>query len=252
MKAGLAVFLCCIQLMIPLIYGWGNSGNKDRVLLEKISAITLEQGKMTNARRVSPIPQMRCVGGTAGCKAFQPKVVQCINRGSDGYDVQWECKTDMDSAYRFGRIQVSCEGYDYPDDPYILRGSCGLEYELDLTTEGYQQRHGGGGGYDQYYHDRPPPYYERQSGGWGIGKLITLVVLGTCIYWIVKCCFFGVGSGRRTHTAPPQSSSSAYPSGTGVPPSSTGGAGGGGFWTGAATGGLLGYLFGQGNTGYGG
>jgi len=94
-----------------------------------------------------------------------------------------------------------------------------LEYELDLTTEGYQQRHGGGGGHDQYYHDqyyhdRPPPYYERQSGGWGIGKLITLVVLGTCIYWIVKCCCFGVGSGRRTqhYTAPPQSSSSAYPS----------------------------------------
>ena len=32
--------------------------------------------------------QMRCVGGTAGCHAFQPRVVQCINRGSDGYDVQ--------------------------------------------------------------------------------------------------------------------------------------------------------------------
>ena len=32
--------------------------------------------------------QMKCVGGTAGCHAFQPKVVQCINRGSDGYDVQ--------------------------------------------------------------------------------------------------------------------------------------------------------------------
>ena len=84
------------------------------------------QGKMTTGRRSSPVPQIRCVGGSAGCLAFQPRVVQCINRGSDGYDVQWECKTDMDSAYRFGKIQVSCEGYDYPDDPYILRGSCGV------------------------------------------------------------------------------------------------------------------------------
>ena len=25
---------------------------------------------------------------------------------------------------------VSCEGYDYPEDPFILRGSCGLEYEI--------------------------------------------------------------------------------------------------------------------------
>ncbi len=39
---------------------------------------------------------------------------------------QWECKAEMDSAYKFGRLQVSCEGYDYPEDPYILRGSCGV------------------------------------------------------------------------------------------------------------------------------
>lgn len=32
----------------------------------------------------------------------------------------------MDSAYTFGEIEVVCEGYDYPDDPYILAGSCGV------------------------------------------------------------------------------------------------------------------------------
>ena len=85
---------------------------------------------MTNGRRSSPVPQLKCVGGTAGCHGFQPKVVQCVNTGFDGYDVQWECKTDMDSAYRFGKIQVSCEGYDYPDDPYVLRGSCGVGEKL--------------------------------------------------------------------------------------------------------------------------
>lgn len=40
--------------------------------------------------------------------------------------LQWECKTDMDSQYRFGEIAVNCEGYDYPDDPYVLKGSCGV------------------------------------------------------------------------------------------------------------------------------
>ena len=30
------------------------------------------------------------------------------------------------NTYQFGRIQVTCEGYDYPDDPYILKGSCGV------------------------------------------------------------------------------------------------------------------------------
>lgn len=35
----------------------------------------------------------------------------------------------MDSKYRFGKIDVSCEGYDHPDDPYVLRGSCGVRRE---------------------------------------------------------------------------------------------------------------------------
>lgn len=39
---------------------------------------------------------------------------------------QWECKADLDNAVRFGKINVYCEGYDYPDDPYILKGSCGV------------------------------------------------------------------------------------------------------------------------------
>lgn len=46
----------------------------------------------------------------------------------------------MDNWYRFGKVEVSCEGYNSPDDPYILRGSCGLEYTLELTAEGRQNR----------------------------------------------------------------------------------------------------------------
>ena len=75
--------------------------NKDRVLLTDVSSITLEAGKMTNGRRTSPILQLECVGGTAGCYVPQPKVVQCINHGFDGYDVQWECKANMDYSYDF-------------------------------------------------------------------------------------------------------------------------------------------------------
>jgi len=32
--------------------------------------------------------QLKCTGGTAGCSAFVPQVVQCYNRGSDGTEVQ--------------------------------------------------------------------------------------------------------------------------------------------------------------------
>ena len=59
-----------------------------------------------------------------------------VPENQSGLVFQWECKSDMDNAFRFGSVEVICEGYDYPDDPYILKGSCGLEYTIDYTMEG--------------------------------------------------------------------------------------------------------------------
>ncbi|KAM7418315.1 hypothetical protein PAMA_015773 [Pampus argenteus] len=115
------------------------------VLLRDVQVLTLYKDRYTTARRSSPVPQLQCVGGSAGCQAFVPEVVQCQNKGWDGVDVQWECKTDMDNVYRFGRIEVSCEGYNHPADAYILKGSCGLEYTLELTEEGRRRMHGSSG-----------------------------------------------------------------------------------------------------------
>ena len=55
----------------------------------------------------------KCVGGSAQGE-FNPGVVQCYNRGWDGIDVQWECRADMDNLYRFGEIEVVCEGENWP------------------------------------------------------------------------------------------------------------------------------------------
>ncbi|KAJ8382350.1 hypothetical protein SKAU_G00031280 [Synaphobranchus kaupii] len=135
------VFLCLFVLQTE---SWNDGGS---VLLREVQVLTLYQGRNTNSRRTSPIPQLQCVGGSAGCSSFVPDVVQCQNKGWDGIDVQWECKTDMDDAYRFGRIEVSCEGFNHPDDPYILKGSCGMEYTLELTEQGQQRGRGGGWGW---------------------------------------------------------------------------------------------------------
>ena len=40
--------------------------------------------------------------------------------------MQWKCESDMDSKLLFGQLAVACEGYDFPDDEYILKGSCGV------------------------------------------------------------------------------------------------------------------------------
>ncbi|XP_056890689.1 store-operated calcium entry-associated regulatory factor [Takifugu flavidus] len=127
-----------------------SSLNGDAVLLRDVQVLTLYRGLYTTARRSSPVPQLQCVGGSAGCHAFVPEVVQCQNKGWDGMDVQWECRTDMDNAYRFGRIEVSCEGYNHPADAYILKGSCGLEYTLELTREGRGKHTGSHSGFSAF------------------------------------------------------------------------------------------------------
>ena len=65
----------------------------------------------------------------------------------------------MPVEFKFGKVQVSCEGYDYPDDPYILAGSCGLEYTIDRT--GVNQK----SGYSQNTHSQ-----SYSSNGWNDGK----------------------------------------------------------------------------------
>ncbi|CAF1203150.1 unnamed protein product [Rotaria sp. Silwood1] len=127
----LSAIICYLSLYVV------QAGNQQRsVLLEDVKTLTLYKGQRTEARRVSSIPQLKCVGGSAKC-AYQPDVVQCYNRGSNGIDIQWECTSEMPQKYKFGKISVSCEGYSYPDDPYILAGSCGLEYNLELTDKNF-------------------------------------------------------------------------------------------------------------------
>ncbi len=69
-------------------------GNHRSVLLEDVKTLTLQKGQRTEARRVSSIPQLKCVGGSAK-GAYEPDVVQCYNRGSNGVDIQvrlFECE----------------------------------------------------------------------------------------------------------------------------------------------------------------
>ena len=111
----------------------------EKTLLKEIKAITLHRGQLTSGRRTSPVSQMKCDGGGAGCRVRQPATTQCYNRGTYGNDIQWECLAELDYKYKFGKIEVVCEGYEYPDDPYILSGSCGLEYTIDYTGKAHKK-----------------------------------------------------------------------------------------------------------------
>ena len=95
------VFLILMSTIISQASAAWGFGSKDpgKVLLKDVQVLTLKAGQMTTGRRSSPVQQLNCVGGSARGR-FNPQVVQCYNRGWDGQDVQWECKSDMDNLYR--------------------------------------------------------------------------------------------------------------------------------------------------------
>ncbi|XP_008830818.1 store-operated calcium entry-associated regulatory factor [Nannospalax galili] len=244
----------------------------DRMLLRDVKALTLHYDRYTTSRRLDPIPQLKCVGGTAGCDSYTPKVIQCQNKGWDGYDVQWECKTDLDVAYKFGKTVVSCEGYESSEDQYVLRGSCGLEYNLDYTELGLKKLKEAGKHQGSSFSDYYSKLYSADSCG--IGGLITIGVLLTVAYVVYKlflsddqCSpppyseyppysqryqrFTNAAGppppGFKSEFAGPQSTGHGTASGFGSAFAGQQGcdSSGPGFWTGLGAGGLLGYLFGS-------
>lgn len=166
-----------------------NKDHKDfRVKLKNVKTLTFENGCLTTARRLPPRPQVKCVGGSAACSSFTviPKVVICHNRGSDGRGIIWDCESECvdTKRYRLETSRVICEGYDYPGDPYVLRGSCGLEYTIDHvgpTTRVIDETECYDGGLDTL-----------TCCLIGLG----LIVICGVVAGIIRCCCCGQGQPR--------------------------------------------------------
>lgn len=62
-------------------------------------------------------------------------MVECENTGynQEKSKYNWRCHADISNKVVFNHVEVICEGYDYPEDDYILVGSCGLEFTLDYA-----------------------------------------------------------------------------------------------------------------------
>ena len=186
----------------------------DKVRLTDIKTLSFHQGSYTAGRRSSPVPHLTCTSGSAcGQDHLQPTSAQCYNQGSDGFDVQWKCNADLDNSVRFGQTIVSCEGYDYPDDPYVLKGSCGLEYTLEFvnagSNKGYQSSHS----YNNY----------NKNGNQVPTTLSSLGSLALCVVGILFLLWICSPSNGSNSNTPSGTSGSGYPGGGG------GGGGGSGF-----------------------
>lgn len=116
-----------------------NPPGKDAILLSNVQALTLRGNRLTTSRRVSPIPQLTCVGPSKTiCEMFEIDTMRCTNEGYDydAEDVQWTCAASLPPEFKLGATDVVCEGYRSSDDKWVLKGSCGVEYRLLLTEQG--------------------------------------------------------------------------------------------------------------------
>ncbi|KAK2749453.1 hypothetical protein FQN57_006387 [Myotisia sp. PD_48] len=123
-------------------YNAKKSPSKNAVLLSDVHALTVYANRKTTHRRVSAIPQLKCVGPSKEvCSLYQPDVMRCTNQGYeyDEKDVQWTCTAELPPEFKFGSTDVICEGYRDADDPWVFKGSCGVEYRLFLTDIGEQK-----------------------------------------------------------------------------------------------------------------
>ncbi|GJC95041.1 transmembrane protein 66 [Colletotrichum higginsianum] len=171
---------------------------KNAILLSEVQSLTLRGGgAKTTHRRVSAVPQLKCVSSKAICDLYEIDVMRCTNQGA-GYsseDIQWSCVASLPEELKLGSTDVICEGYANSDDPYVLRGSCGVEYRLALTDKGERRYPNLGKGRG------------RGSGGDGEsdwGAYLFGVLFFAVLAWIVySACVAGAqnrrpgGNGRR-------------------------------------------------------
>lgn len=241
---------------------------KNAILLSTVQSLTLHSNRLTTSRRISPIPQLKCVGPPRICKLYQVDSLRCKNEGFDydEEDIQWTCTTPLPAEFKLGSTDVLCEGYRDSDDKWILKGSCGVEYRLLLTDAG-EERFGKSYSYgDSWSGGEKKNDIGSKLGAW-IGELIfwgffIAVALIIFVPLLARC--FGIRTGDIPR-APRRrwgwggggggGDDGFYP---GPPPPYTSFSSGDcsqnqgwrpGFWTGAAGGAAAGYQMGRNSRG---
>lgn len=110
--------------------------------------------------------------------------MRCRNQGADYDDdnVQWTCTAALPSEFKLGSTDVICEGYDSANDPYVLKGSCGVEYRLILTDQG-EEKYGKrrGGRYNDYNND--------DSNGSNLPATLFWILFAVVVLWMLYSAF---------------------------------------------------------------
>ncbi|MCJ1337478.1 hypothetical protein MMC09_002760 [Bachmanniomyces sp. S44760] len=159
------------------------------ILLSTVNALTLRANLKTTHRRVAPVPQLKCLG--PACKHHTIDVLRCRNAGADysDEDIQWTCTANLPEEFKLGSTDVICEGYDNSDDPYVLKGSCGVEYRLVLTDLG-EEKFGRGGGWSP---GKGGDWDDGETGGTSLGGILFVMIFVGVLGWIIYSACLAAG-----------------------------------------------------------
>ncbi|KAL7798445.1 hypothetical protein V8C37DRAFT_367873 [Trichoderma ceciliae] len=227
---------------------------KNAILLSEVRTLTLRgNGAKTTSRRVAPIPQLKCISSKAVCDLYSIDVMRCTNQGSSygTQDIEWSCSASLPEELQLGSTDVICEGYSSPDDPYVLKGSCGVEYRLILTDKG-----------EKRYPEVANPngrWFSDGEGGTDLGAWAFAVIFFSVLGWILYSAWrngrnqgpqpprrggYGGGGGWGPGWGPGNDPPPPYP---GAKPGQTQQGWTPGFWSGLAGGAAAGYMAGNRN-----
>lgn len=78
---------------------------RDAILLSKVESLTLHgNGALTTHRRVSALPQLKCISHPSLCAKYAVDVMRCENKGAgyDAEDIQWSCSASLPEEFKLG------------------------------------------------------------------------------------------------------------------------------------------------------
>jgi hypothetical protein len=120
---------------LSLLASSSSDSDFEKIYLGNISSLTFYQNKTTTYRKSLSFKQLECV---ANCIA-SPDNVTCININVGSlndsvkliYSIMWSCVPfGMTDNFNITNTVISCEGYDYEQDVFVVNGSCNLKYEI--------------------------------------------------------------------------------------------------------------------------
>lgn len=77
---------------------------RDAILLSQVESLTLRGDRQTTHRRVSALPQLKCVSRPSVCDKHRVDLMRCENKGSgyDSEDIQWSCAAQLPPELKLG------------------------------------------------------------------------------------------------------------------------------------------------------